>query len=326
MGNGNESILLQIKDLKMHFPIKAGIIFDHVIGHIKALDGVDLTMDSQDVIGLVGESGSGKSTLAKVLLLLEKPTSGQILFEGKDILGHKEKSELKEIRRKIQAVFQDPFASLSPRFRVGKIISEPLEITSNLTKNELQERVYKALNMVGMDQAIARVFPHELSGGQRQRVAIARAVSSEANIIILDEPTSSLDVSIRLQIIELLMELQQKVGLSYLLIGHDLGMVAYMSKKIAVMYLGKIVEFAETQELLKNTIHPYTRALISASLPDHPREKKDRILLAGEIANPINVPPGCRFHPRCTEKKPICSEQIPPLKDIGNNHLVACHL
>lgn len=326
MVNGDGSILLQVKDLRKHFPIKAGIVFDHVIGWVKALDGVDLALDRQDIVGLVGESGSGKSTLGKVLLLLEEPTSGEVLFEGKNIFDYKEKCEIKKIHRKIQAVFQDPFASLSPRFRVEKIISEPLEIAGNLSKKELQDRVARALSMVGLDQGIARVFPHELSGGQRQRVAVARAVSSEANIIILDEPTSSLDVSIRLQIVELLMELQEKVGLSYLLIGHDLGMVAYISKKIAVMYLGKIVEFAETKELLENTIHPYTRALISASLPDHPRDKKDRIILSGEIANPIDMPQGCRFHPRCFERKPICSEVEPPSKKVGNNHWVACHV
>jgi oligopeptide/dipeptide ABC transporter ATP-binding protein len=317
--------LLRIKNLKMHFPVKAGIVFDHVIGWVKALDGVDLTIKPMQVVGLVGESGSGKTTLAKVLLLLEKPTNGEVLFKGKDIHSLKD-LELKAYRRAIQAVFQDPFASLSPRLRVQEIIAEPLEVSSTLSKDELENRVGQALHMVGLDTGLRRVYPHELSGGQRQRVAIARAISTESKIIILDEPTSALDVSVRLQIVHLLMDLQKNLGLSYLLIGHDLAMVAYMSTDIAVMYLGKIVEFGETQELLRNTTHPYTQALIAASLPDHPRDKRERAVLSGEIASPLNVPPGCRFHPRCSGKKSICQEQEPSLVAVGKNHWVACHI
>jgi len=217
--------LLQIRNLKMHFPVKAGIIMDHVIGWVKALDGVDLTIKPMKVLGLVGESGSGKTTLAKVLLLLEKPTQGEVLFRGKEI--HTlENAELKAYRRAIQAVFQDPFASLSPRMRVQKIITEPLEVSSELSQKELDDKVVEVLQLVGLDTGLRRVYPHELSGGQRQRVAIARAISTKSNIIILDEPTSSLDVSVRLQIVGLLMELQQTLRLSYLLIGHDLAMVA----------------------------------------------------------------------------------------------------
>jgi oligopeptide transport system ATP-binding protein len=235
-------------------------------------------------------------------------------------------SELKAYRRTIQAVFQDPFASLSPRLRVKEIITEPLEVSSTLSKEELENKVVEAMHMVGLDTGMRRVYPHELSGGQRQRVAIARAISTESKIIILDEPTSALDVSVRLQIIHLLMDLQKNLELSYLLIGHDLAMVAYMSTDIAVMYLGKIVEFGETKELLKNTTHPYTQALIAASLPDHPRDKRERTVLSGEIASPLNVPPGCRFHPRCPGIKSICKEQEPSLIPVGDNHWVACHL
>ncbi len=309
----------------MYFPVKAGIILDHVIGWVKALDGVDLSINPRQVLGVVGESGSGKTTLAKVLLLLEKPTKGEVLFKGKDIHSL-DVAGLKAYRRTLQAVFQDPFASLSPRLRIRDIISEPLEVSSTLNKGELENKVVEAMRMVGLDTGMRRVYPHELSGGQRQRVAIARAISTESKIIILDEPTSALDVSVRLQIVHLLMDLQKSLELTYLLIGHDLAMVAYMSTDIAVMYLGKIVEFGETQELLKNTTHPYTQALIAASLPDHPRDKRERTVLSGEIASPLNVPPGCRFHPRCPGKRSICQEQEPSLVAVGEKHWVACHL
>jgi oligopeptide/dipeptide ABC transporter ATP-binding protein len=317
--------LLKISDLKMHFPVKAGIVLDHVVGWVKALDGIDLTIKPRQVLGMVGESGSGKTTLSKALLLLEKPTHGEVLYEGKDIhslVG----PELKAYRRTIQAVFQDPFASLSPRLRVRQIISEPLEVSSNLSRKELDARAVEALRTVGLDTGLIKVYPHELSGGQRQRVAIARAISTDSKIIILDEPTSALDVSIRLQIIHLLMDLQKNLELTYLLIGHDLAMVAYMSTDIAVMYLGKIVELGETKELLTNTAHPYTQALIAASLPDHPRLKQERTVIIGEIASPLNIPSGCRFHPRCPGKKPICEEREPPLVALGKNHWVACHV
>ncbi len=316
--------LLQVKNLKMHFPVKAGIILDHVIGWVKALDGVDLTINPRQIVGIVGESGSGKTTLSKVLLLLEKPTSGEVLFKGRDIQSL-DAAGLKAYRRTLQAVFQDPFASLSPRLRIQEIISEPLKVSSTLSKKALEEKVVEAMRMVGLDTGMRRVYPHELSGGQRQRVAIARAISTESKIIILDEPTSALDVSVRLQIVHLLMDLQKKLELSYLLIGHDLAMVAYMSTDIAVMYLGKIVEFGETRELLKNTTHPYTRALIAASLPDHPRDKRERDALSGEIASPLNVPPGCRFHPRCSGRRSICQEREPSLVAVGERHWVACH-
>jgi oligopeptide transport system ATP-binding protein len=325
MIKGNEHPIMEIRSLEKYFPVTAGLILDRVVGCIKALDGVDLSLGYQDIVGLVGESGSGKSTLAKVILLLERATRGEILFEGKEV-SHFNGNELKDYRRKVQAVFQDPFSSLSPRMKVKNIIAEPLRVVGNLTRKELEDKIAEALRVVGLLPTLMNVFPHELSGGQRQRVAIARAIATEANFIVLDEPTSALDVSVRLQIVDLLIRLQRKLGLTYLIIGHDLGMMAYLSVHIAVMYLGKIVEFAETKELLQNTVHPYTQALISAALPTHPRERRERIMLPGEIANPLNVPPGCRFHPRCFQKKGICSQEVPPLKGVGKTHWVACHL
>jgi oligopeptide transport system ATP-binding protein len=317
--------IIETRGLKVHFPITAGVIRDRVIARVKALDGVDLVLDPGKVIGLVGESGSGKTTLAKTLLLLEKPTHGEVLFEGHDLQKLK-KDELKAYRLKIQAVFQDPFASLSPRLKIKDIIGEPLEAAGRMDKETVKSRIVESIKMVGLDAGLLNVFPHELSGGQRQRVAIARAISTDAKVIILDEPTSALDVSVRLQIVQLLMALQKKLGLSYLLVGHDLAVVAHMSDEIAVMYLGKIIEYGETRNLLQHSGHPYTRALIEASLPAHPREKKERAILSGEIANPLDTPAGCCFHPRCAHKKPICSEQEPLFRPTGNDHhRVACH-
>jgi len=324
-GDKTEVPLVQLIDVKKHFPITSGIIFNKVIGRVRALDGVDLILGHKEVVGLVGESGSGKTTLSKVLLLLERPTSGKVLFEGKVIFQFNGDS-LKAYRRKVQAVFQDPYSSLSPRLRVKNIICEPLRVAGEFTKEELEEKAAKALRTVGLNPDLMNVFPHELSGGQRQRVAIARAISTDSKFIILDEPTSALDVSIRLQIVALLVSLQKRLGLSYLLIGHDLAMVAYLSTSIAVMYLGKIVEIAKTKELLENTVHPYTRALIAASLPDHPRDKKEKITLIGEIANPFDVPAGCRFHPRCSAAKGICSREEPTQKKVADGHWVACHI
>jgi oligopeptide/dipeptide ABC transporter ATP-binding protein len=325
MSEKSNGSLLKVRGLKKYFPVTTGVIRDRVIGWVKALDGIDLTLNFKQVVGLVGESGSGKTTLAKMLLLLEKPTEGEVLFQNQNVYTFK-KSELRAYRRWVQAVFQDPFASLSPRLRIKDIVAEPLEATGELNEHELEIRVTEVLQMVGLNPGLMKVFPHELSGGQRQRTAIARAISTDSRIIILDEPTSALDVSVRLQIVHLLMELREKLELSYFLIGHDLAMVAYMSTHIAVMYLGKIVELAETKELLQRTLHPYTQALISAALPEHPRQKRAGTVLSGEIANPSQIPQGCRFHPRCVHRRLICSEEEPVLGVAEADHWVACHL
>ncbi len=322
---GMDGPLLETRDLKLHFPVTAGVIRDRVVGWVRALDGVDLSLRRGQVLGLVGESGSGKTTLAKVLLFLERATGGKVLFEGRDLYTLNGR-ELRGYRRRVQAVFQDPFASLSPRLRIRDIIAEPLEVAGGLTAEKVAHSVAGALRRVGLDLGLMRVFPHELSGGQRQRVAIARAVSTGSSIIILDEPTPALDVSVRLQIVHLLMELHRERGHRSWLIGHDLALVAYMATEIAVMYLGKIVEYADTKTLLRNPAHPYTQALISAALPHHPRHKNERIVLAGEIASPMNPPAGCRFHPRCPHRKAMCSEREPPLISVGDRHSVACHL
>lgn len=325
MNESNRNLTIEAKSLKVYFPVTKGIISDKVIAWIKALDGIDLSITKGQIVGIVGESGSGKTTLAKIFLLLEKATEGKVLFNGKDLY-NLNKKELKEYRQSVQAVFQDPFASLSPRLKIKEIIAEPIIVSKKLSKNDIEYKVADLLRLVGLDPILMEVFPHELSGGQRQRIAIARALSTGADLIILDEPTSALDVSVRLQIINLLMDIQKQMGLGYLLIGHDLAMVSYMSTHIGVMYLGRIMEFSETKDLLKNTFHPYTKALFSASLPTHPKHKKISIMLSGEIPNPIDIPSGCRFYPRCLEKKLICTQKEPSLLCVGDKHLVACHL
>lgn len=324
------SSVLTVRNLRKYFPVEKSFL-DKLLtsqkNFVRAVDDVSFSMNRGDILGLVGESGSGKSTTAKLCLKLIEPTSGTIFFERAD-LAKLRGEELRRFRRNMQLIFQDPTASLSPRIRVGEAIRHAVSFQGVGTGSEQVEKTKAMLERVGLKPSSSFYdrFPHELSGGQRQRVAIARAISTDSSIIILDEPTSSLDVSIRLQIVHLLMELQKRLGHSYLLIGHDLAMVAYMATDLAVMYLGKIVEFAETRELLRNTLHPYTQALISAALPDHPREKRGRTVLSGEIANPSHIPPGCRFHPRCFHKKSMCSEEEPTLGAAGSNHWVACHL
>ena len=278
-----------------------------------------------ETLGLVGESGCGKTTTSKLLLMLEKPTSGAIIFRGQDIQTLA-KDALKTYRRGVQAVFQDPFSSLNPRIRVGDIIAEPVVVNEPLPKAQMRERVQELLRLVGLNPNSSNLFPHEFSGGQRQRIAIARALSLNPSLIVLDEPVSALDVSIRAQIMNLLQDLQQQFGLSYLLIAHDLAAVLHLSTNIAVMYLGKIVEFGSSDELRHKPLHPYTQALFSAALPSHPDEQREEMIIAGEVPSPLNPPAGCRFHPRCPFAKPVCSEIEPVLRSATNGHQVACHL
>lgn len=317
--------LLEIRDLKKHFPVMKGLIFQKPIGLVKAVDGVSYALGAGETLGLVGESGCGKTTTMKMILMLEKPTAGSIIFRGEDIqaLGGK---DLKAYRKGVQAVFQDPYSSLNPRMRVGDIIAEPLVVNETLAKAAVKERVQELLSLVGLRPNAADLFPHEFSGGQRQRIAIARALSLNPSLIILDEPVSALDVSIRAQIMNLLQDLQEQFGVSYLLIAHDLAAVLHLSTTVAVMYLGKIVELATSEQLREEPLHPYSKGLFSAALPVHPDEQREELILAGEIPSPLNPPAGCRFHPRCPFVMPICSEVEPALQQLQTGHQVACHL
>lgn len=318
-------IILQAQEIRKYFPVTKGLILMKTIGWLKAVDGVTFAIAEGETFGLVGESGCGKTTVAKLILLLEKLTGGSILFEGQDIR-HLAGEQLRWYRSSIQPVFQDPYSSLNPRARVESIVAEPLLVNSTLPKRAVAERVTEVLEQVSLSGGSSRLYPHEFSGGQRQRIAIARALAPSPRIIILDEPVSSLDVSIRAQIMNLLKELQDKLGVAYLLIAHDLAVVKHMSTRIGVMYLGKLVEWARSEEVYRQPLHPYTRALLSAALPYNPDTQREEIILPGEVPSPLNPPPGCRFHSRCFQAKPICSEAEPPLKPIGTEHEVACHL
>jgi oligopeptide/dipeptide ABC transporter ATP-binding protein len=317
--------LLEARNLTKYFPVTKGLIFLKRIGAIRAVDGISFTIHRGETFGLVGESGCGKTTTSRLILLLEEPTSGTILFGEKDI-SQMSRSEFNHYRASVQAVFQDPYSSLNPRMKVGSIIAEPIVINDNLRLKEIRDRVASLLGVVGLRKDANELYPHEFSGGQRQRIAIARALAPAPSLIILDEPVSALDVSIRAQIMNLLRDIQMKMHTSFLLIAHDLAVVKHMSKRIGVMYLGKLVEVAESEELYSHPAHPYTQALLSAALPSHPDIARDVIILPGEVPSPLNPPAGCRFHPRCFRSAAICSQQVPPLKEIGPGHLVACSL
>ena len=316
--------LLEVRDLKKHFPVGQSL-FGRVQGWVKAVDGISFTIKRGETLGLVGESGCGKTTTSKLVLAAEEPTAGTIEFEGRSIAA-RDKKELMDYRSKVQVVFQDPYSSLSPRLRVGEIIGEPIKTHERLSRREVSARVEELLTMVGLRPDAARLFPHEFSGGQRQRLAIARALSTNARLIVLDEPVSALDVSIRAHVIGLLEEIQGRLGVSYLFIAHDLAAVSHLSQQTAVMYLGKLVEVADSLELTAAPLHPYTRALFAASLPSHPDERREEIVLTGEVPSALNPPSGCRFHPRCPFAMARCSEEEPPLVELSPGHRVACYL
>jgi oligopeptide/dipeptide ABC transporter ATP-binding protein len=316
-------VIIEADGLSKHFRAKRGL-FGTDRGTVRAVDGVSFAIESGRTLGVVGESGCGKTTTAKLVLGLEEPTAGHIRFEGQD-LQTLDAVGRRHYRKSVQAVFQDPFASLSPRMRVGAIIAEPLVTNETLSAEDAKKRVAELLDLVGLPEKAASLFPHEFSGGQRQRIAIARALSLSPRLIVLDEPVSALDVSIRAQILNLLRDLQAELGLSYLFIAHDLAAVAHMSHQIIVMYLGKIVESGEARTLARAPKHPYTEALFSAALPSHPDERHEDIILVGEVPSPLNPPSGCRFHPRCVHAMARCATDEPNLVE-SDGRLVACHL
>jgi oligopeptide transport system ATP-binding protein len=315
--------LLDVKNLKKYFPIKGGIL-SKTIGYVQAVDDISFALYPGETVGLVGESGCGKSTAARTILRLIEPSAGEVIFEGQDIL-KLGKKPMRALRRQMQIIFQDPYASLNPRMTVASIVGEPLEIHKIAKGRAKEERVANILEKVGLRPEHMRRYPHEFSGGQRQRIGIARALALNPKLIIGDEPVSALDVSIQAQVINLLEDLQQEFNLTYLIIAHDLSVVEHISDRVAVMYLGKIVELATDRELYQNPSHPYTEALLSAVPRPDPAIKKQRIILPGDVPSPINPPSGCRFHTRCLYAKADCRTVEPALQDIGGGHHVACH-
>lgn len=320
-------LLVQVKDLKKHFPVMRGLIFERQAGAVRAVDGISFHIHRGETLGLVGESGCGKTTAGRTILGLYPPTSGSISIDGLEVTTAHRK-ELLQIRRKAQMIFQDPFASLNPRWTVNAIVSEPLRVHKLVkTDQERAERVKELLGLVGLSSRLVNRFPHEFSGGQRQRIGIARALACEPTFIVCDEPISALDVSIQAQVVNLLEELQDKFVLTYLFIAHDLSMVRHICDRVAVMYLGVIVELADRDELYENPLHPYTQALLSAvPIPDPKRDRnRHRIILSGDVPSPIHPPPGCRFNPRCPIAMSVCSEKQPEWFEAAPGHWVACH-
>jgi peptide/nickel transport system ATP-binding protein len=320
--------LLEIRGLKVHFPITSGVLFERKVGAVHAVDGVDLDIERGETLGLVGESGCGKSTVSKAILRLVEPTEGTVRFDGTEVTGLRE-PEMRRLRRRMQMIFQDPYSSLDPRQSVASILAEPMR-THGMRGNgkTMEARVGELLEVVGLPAEAGARFPHEFSGGQRQRIGIARALAVRPDLIIADEPVSALDVSIQAQVINLLEELQEEFGLTYLFVAHDLAVVRHISDRIAVMYLGRIVEVAPSDELYELPLHPYTIALLSAiPIPDPAVElRRERILLVGDLPSPAAPPPGCRFHTRCPYRQPTrCHDEVPELRALRSGHTVACH-
>ena len=319
--------LVDVRDLKMHFPLTRGIIFQRVVGHVRAVDGVSFSIERGQTLGLVGESGSGKTTIGRTIVRLYKPTGGQVLFGDTDLakLGGE---ELRQIRRRVQMVFQDPFASLNPRYTIGSLIAEPMHVYNIGSSSEIREKTAELLSVVGLRAEYIDRYPHEFSGGQRQRIAVARALAINPEFVIADEPVSALDVSVRAQVLNLLQRLQKQFDLTYLFVSHDLSVVRHVADRIAVMYLGKIVELSDRDELYTAPKHPYTQALLSAvPIPDPKVEKRrQRVILSGDLPSPINIPSGCRFHTRCPMAQQICREVEPAFEaKEGREHYAACH-
>jgi oligopeptide transport system ATP-binding protein len=325
--NGAEK-LVEVKGLKKHFPIRSGIIIQRQVGAVKAVDGVSFHIYRGETLGLVGESGCGKTTVGRTMLGLYPATEGEVKIDGHDVVNARGK-EWQPIRRKAQMIFQDPFASLNPRWTVNAIVSEPLRVHKIITgKKEQSKRVAELLEVVGLSDRYVNRFPHEFSGGQRQRIGIARALASDPLFIVCDEPISALDVSIQAQVVNLLEDLQEQLDLTYLFIAHDLSMVRHICRRVAVMYLGVIMELSARDELYEHPLHPYTRALLSAVPIPHPKTARGRrrVVLEGDVPSPIDPPPGCRFHTRCPIAEAICSQERPDWRDVGGEHWVACHL
>lgn len=320
-----DDYLIEVENLVMYFPVTAGIL-QKKVADVKAVDGISFYIKRGETLGLVGESGCGKTTTGRAILQLYKPTSGKVLFEGKDLTTLKSR-EMRNMRRDMQLIFQDPYASLDPRMSAGAIIGEPLIVHNIVKGKEYKEQVAELLRMVELEPYMAERYPHEFSGGQRQRIGIARALALKPKLIICDEPVSALDVSVQAQVTRLLMRLREEFALTYLFIAHDLSVVRYISDRVAVMYLGKIMEITDSNELYDNPLHPYTIALLSAvPIPDPvvDRQRK-RILLTGDVPSPVNPPSGCHFHPRCSMAIDICKEQVPELRNLGGEHWVSCH-
>ncbi|OZQ66678.1 peptide ABC transporter substrate-binding protein [Paenibacillus sp. VTT E-133280] len=316
--------LLEVNHLKKYFPVTKGLL-NRTVGHVKAVDDISITLQPGETFGLVGESGSGKSTVGRTILRLTDKTAGEIKFKGIDIHSLSP-AELRKIRPQMQLIFQDPYSSLNPRVRIGDAIGEALLDHGLCSKSEVRDRVLEALEACGLSSYHIDRFPHEFSGGQRQRIGIARALVLNPELIIADEPVSALDVSIQAQIINLFSKLQQSRGLTYLFISHDLSVVEHLCSRIGVMYLGSMMETASRDELFKNPLHPYTKALLSAVPIPIPKLKRERIVLKGDIPSPVNPPAGCKFHTRCPYAQEVCKSEIPVFRDAGNNHFVACHL